>query len=485
MSERRGQFVSDTDYVARIRRYKPSSLIPIIAEVGAALSEPGSWLQAGTAAINPWALADIARVSLVSGNEYRQSATRGDLSKCLSDYWLLDEPQAEQDAVMSFLFRKTLEQLGFSESRYHNLLRTAALFAQTTPPDDLTIIRPGWFEELFGCTLSQYVGVGFIVHSVASTHAGRFDEAWLEQETAVQPILEKIPLSLMTQVIEKNFTGDVSHFRKERIDFGANPLRRYTFNPLLDRPMVSGLTEERLVPVPSLIDKKISPLGIWYSGFFCWDEAFATEVGHLFERYVGRHLELIPKKTLIQEIPYDGGKRSVDWIVVMERAVLLVEVKSTRPTEPIRLGSPAMWEVLSTKLSKAYAQVEKASRCIGESHSAFSEVPPDLPRLGLIVTMERFPLVNTPEVRERIDAASTIPTIVCCSEELELLVTLRGEDIDSFLLEFLTRADPDGFDLHNELTKRNHDDFCRNTVMDAAWEAYDWGLPPLDDDGEY
>jgi len=46
----------------------------------------------------------------------------------------------------------------------------------------------------------------------------------------------------------------------------------------------------------------------------------------------------------------------------------------------------------------------------------------------------------------------------------------------------LNREEPDGFDLHNELIKRDHTDFCRNTVMDAAWDAYDWGLPPLGED---
>jgi len=373
-------------------------------------------------------------VSLVSGNDYRQPATSEDLSQCLAAYWHLDEPQQEQDAVMSFLFRKASEQFGFNESRYHSLLRTAALFAQTNPVKSLTIIQSGWVEKLFGCTLSQYVGIGFIVHSLATMRAGRFNESWLREESAVQPIIERIPVSLMTEVIEKHFTGDIDYFRQlERPKFKPAPLRRYTFNPLLDRPIVSGLLQERLVPVPSLIDRKISPLGIWYSGFDRWGKAFATDVGELFEQYVGRHLDLIPEATVIPEISYDAGKLSVDWIVVMKRAVLLIEVKSTRTTEPIRLGSSGMWEALSAKLSKAYTQVEKANSCVAEGHPAFSDVPAELPRLGLVVTMESFPLVNTPEVRSRIEVKSTIPTIVCSSQELELLVTLRSEDIDAFL----------------------------------------------------
>ena len=104
MDRRGGVLVSDADYVARVRRHKPSSLIPIVAQVGAAVSEPGSWRRGDiSTAVNPWALADVARVSLVSGNEHRQPATSSDLSECLAAYWRLDEPRQEPDAVMSFL----------------------------------------------------------------------------------------------------------------------------------------------------------------------------------------------------------------------------------------------------------------------------------------------------------------------------------------------------------------------------------------------
>lgn len=484
MPSNRRPFVSDASYIDLVRKHRPSALMPIIAQVGASISEPGSWQRAGgSVSVNPWALADVARVSLVSGNEYRRRTTsRADLDECLDAYWRFDEPQQEQDPLMSFLFRKASEQLGFNESRYHNLLRTAALYAQTSPVKELAAIKAGWFEDLFGCTLPQYVGTGFIVHTSATINGGRFDAAWLENDDSVQPIIDKIPIAVMRGVVETHFVGDISYFRRTRPELHLAPLRRYTFNPLLDRPVVSGLAEEQLVPIPGLIDRKIGPLGIWYSGVARWGGRFATDMGELFEQYVGRHLALIPDATVIPEISYDEGRLSIDWIVIMKHAIVLVEVKSARPTEEIRLGAATMWEALSTKLSKAYAQVERASARIEERHSAFLEIPNDLPRLGLIVTMESFPFVNTPEVRSRIEGTSTVPTIVCSSQELELLVTLRAEEIDSFLLEFLTRQEKDGFDLHNELIKRDHDGFCRNTVMDAAWEAYDWGLPPLGED---
>lgn len=475
--------VGDDEYIARVRRHAPSSLLPLIAEAGAQYWQPGSWLDGDYRKLTPWALADIARVSLVSGNEHRSTATRRDVLECAAAYSALAELKSAQDAVVSFLLRKASEQFGYNESRYHNLLRTAAIFDQTAPTRDLTILRSGWFEDLFGCTLSQYVGVGFIVHAVAVQHGGRFSEAWLD-DPQLEPITSKIPLSVARAVIKDHLAGGIRHYQRERSNFHPSPLRRYSFNPLLDRPIVSGMANEHFVPVPGLLDRKNSPLGIWYAGIDKWHNAFAEDVGHLFEQYVGRHLSLIADATLIPEITYDKDrKRSVDWIVVTDDFVLLVEVKSARPTEPIRLGSNEAWDELTIKFVKAFGQIEKANQKIEEGNTAFSRVPRDRPRIGLIITMEQFPFVNWPEIRERLDISPAIPTCVGSSEELELLVTLKDQEPLEFLWEFLNDPDKRGFDLEAELRNRDDGAFGTNAVMDSAWTSYDWGLPAFDEEG--
>lgn len=479
----RGGLVSDADYIRLVRRYRPSSLVPLVSAVGATLTEPGSWLRQGTVTtVTPWALADVARVSLVSGNEFRSPATARDLDNCMRAYTAFDEPQQGQDPVMSFLFRIASEQLGFNELRYSNLLRSAALFLQTSPSKDLTILRDGWIEDLVGCSLSQYVGIGFLAHTLAVMHGGQFDEAWLSTDPSAAPITDKIPVALITDVMQRRFIGDRAFYRENRA-LESTPFRRYTFNPLLDRPVVVGLHEHKLVPVPALVDKKVSPLGIWYAGFERWGNMFATEVGDLFEQYVGRHLSLIPDAVVHPEIVYGSdNRRSVDWIVVMEDLVILVEVKSTRPTEPIRLGTADVWKTFSAKFSKAYEQIENTNALIEAGKVEFAAIPQGLRRCGLIVSMESFPFPNTPEVRCKMGVNSTIPTVICASSELETLVTVRGIGVDDFLLEFFNNTDRSGFDLHNELVGLGQESFCRNSVMDEAWRAYDWGLPPPSDD---
>jgi hypothetical protein len=54
------QLISDEAYVGRVRRYRPSSLVPVIAEVGAQYADIGSWLEGDYIKFTPFALADIA-----------------------------------------------------------------------------------------------------------------------------------------------------------------------------------------------------------------------------------------------------------------------------------------------------------------------------------------------------------------------------------------------------------------------------------------
>ena len=56
----------------------------------------------------------------------------------------------------------------------------------------------------------------------------------------------------------------------------------------------------------------------------------------------------MPDATVLPEIAYGRkkGERSVDWFAVFDDCVVLVEVKSTRPTEPVRLADDRIADAL-------------------------------------------------------------------------------------------------------------------------------------------
>ena len=483
--------VEDEEYIARVRRHRPSSLLPLVARAAAQCWVPQSWLGSPFKKLTPWNLADIARVSLVAGNEHRQSATSNDLLECCAAYSSLVDPQLSgqratgEDVIAGFLLRKSAEQLAYNQSRFHDFGRTAAIFNQTSPKRALNVLGdPGWVHTLLGCTIPQYVGIGFIVHTLAVKHEGRFLEDWLDDPT-LEPITSKIPLEVMRAVIASHFMADISLFRQQRPKFRPTPYRRFTFNPLIGKPIVSGISDVRLVPVPGLIDRKISPLGFWYAGFELWGRAFSDDVGELFEQYVGRQLGLIPNAVVYPEISYRDGrdeKLSVDWIVLNGGVVVLVEVKSARPTEPVWLGRDDAYDHIGNKLSKAFRQIDTTNQLIEDQHPEFRHIPNNLPRVGLIVTMEDFPIANAAPLRARLNICPSIPTSVCSSEELELLVTITDQGVCSFLRDFLSDPGKEGWSLTNDVRDpaRNH---SRNAVLDQAWASYTWGRPDESESG--
>lgn len=471
--------IDDEEYVDRVLRHKPSSLVPLVGAFGARYSRHGSWLGGPYDGLfGPWALADIARVSLVQGDEGASDATPQDVLECAAAYAAIrdpDLPGPRADRRDSFLLRAGFEQLPFQQPTRHEVGRSTAVFEQTvTPGRQLRVVRPGWDEDLFGCTLSQFIGIGFIAHTLAVKFGGKFPTAWLD-DPIFENIASQIPRALMHDVLAYHFTGDLEHFRAAHASDTPSSLRRFSCNPLLLQPIVSGMGEELLVPVPAMVLRKISSSGIWYMGNDRWPVEFAQDVGELFEQYVGRQLQTIPNANVYSEITYDDHQLSVDWIVESRSAVILVEVKSTRATEDIRMGSAEAFQILADKLGHAYEQIENTHRLIDQRHSAFRHIPSDLPRLGLIITMEQFPFANATPIRDRQAAASTVPTIVCSSNELEWLVSLQDRDLGTYLLGFLADPANEGHGVTSGLLGV---EFGPNPVLDEAWESYAWGHPP-------
>ena len=294
----------------------------------------------------PWALADIARVSLTCGNEYRgdRSCEDNDLLSMLAAYAALTDPMVRDkgsfESVSGWLLRVSGEQFSFQESGFSDLARTAALFDQTSPARAPACLVDGWDEEVLGCSLSEYVGVAQLLHVSAQQHAGRFDPAWLEQPQMAK-VCSVIPADTIREVTERHFVTDQKAFRAENEArrLSRDPhLRRFEYNPLRGRPFLSGFGPGYLAPSSHLVAPKGSPLGLYYLGVEYFGNSFAQELGDLFEQYIGRQLRLLPDVEVHSEVIYCDERRSVDWIVVFDDLVLLIEVKSTRPTQELRLG---------------------------------------------------------------------------------------------------------------------------------------------------
>lgn len=268
-------------------------------------------------------------------------------------------------------------------------------------------LAPGWDTALFGCPLTDYVGIAQLLWSSALECAGRFDPSFLDTPDGKQ-ICQVIDRHTILGTLEQHFAIDVPTFRatelktkedlaKKRHGLDAALLRRFTFNPLAGRPAVLGFDSWLLCPAPQYIWRKASPMGIYYSGKDHFGTGFPEETGFLFEEYIGRNLRLLRDADVVPEISYRVGRdtrQGVDWIVVFEDLVLLVEVKSTMPTEPVRLGIAGGLDHIARKIGRAYTQINTTAGLIARRHPDFAAIPADRPCQGLVVTLEPFHIAN-------------------------------------------------------------------------------------------
>ncbi|MBM4510617.1 hypothetical protein GS425_05455 [Rhodococcus hoagii] len=89
--------------------------------------------------------------------------------------------------------------------------------------------------------------------------------------------------------------------------------------------------------------------------------------GDSFEKYVGRHLALLEAAgaAVHPEVTYGKDtKKTVDYFVVFEEVVVLVEVKGMRANALAKAGIDAGLEQLVDKVQGARNQIDKTAKLI-------------------------------------------------------------------------------------------------------------------------
>ena len=474
--------VKDAEFVQRVRQHAPSSLVPVVARYGSEFVDPVKYRTSRTAVYAPWVLAEVARVSLVYGTEFRNKpATDDDLLSCCAAYQALADPELGRrtpGALGHFLLRMGGQQLTFQNSYANDLSRTVALLEQTTPGKAPEIAIPGWPERLLGCSLREYVGTAILLYAGAMKNQGRFDLDWLTG-SQTEELTREIPADTLRRVIKSNYIADRDQFKamqqsaEQKTGAPDAQYRRFGFNPLSGKPVVEGVTDGLLIPVPAYILRKASPLGIYYAGMEKWGGKFSADLGYLFEAYVGRQLHLLADAVVLPEIAYGTKKKaelSVDWFVIFDECVVLVEVKSTRPTEPVRLADSGLQDALGKVLKHAVEQLNNSASRIRGRNAGFESIPTDRPLVGLVVTMEPFHTVDAPFTRSYLPQCD-IPFRVCSALELEHLVTVSDGSVGRLLLDHFQDPSKEGWSTESALTGHVG---VPNQVLVQAWETYPW-----------
>jgi hypothetical protein len=176
--------MKDEQFIDRVRRHRPSALLPRVAELAANHQEAETWVRPGRRGLGtPWALSEIARVSIAYGNEHRNDATTQDVIACNVAYNELEDPELVDgyQGPLAGVFLRMAEQLEYQLPLPNEISRSVALLANTTPTREPKVIRTVWDHELFATDLINYFAAGQLLHIAARPNLGRFNPEWLNQ----------------------------------------------------------------------------------------------------------------------------------------------------------------------------------------------------------------------------------------------------------------------------------------------------------------
>jgi hypothetical protein len=468
-----------SDYV---RRFNPEVLLTAVAQRAASLPE-----DAGEIAYRqtpPWALAGMVKASICYGNAYRSTPIRPrDILIGWHMYNNLVTRELHQprlNSAFSILARIAYEQFPYQESVFEELARPELFFADYSGRKQLEVISEESLTELLGAPIRTAVAVALILYTSAQTNVGFFDPAWLDQSSFTE-ILHIVPRDRILAVIDSVFANTVEQFRQQATEAPPLPyLERYLFNPLTARPLLRLRDGRLLAPVLQTIGRKLSPIELYYLGIKRWGEAFARDMGELLEDYIGRQLASMPDIELHPEVTYAEKKdviKSVDWILVFDDLVLLIEAKATRTPAATRAADVTTQSTYQSTLGKAFKQINRTHRALQARVPAFDHIPKDRPILGLVATLDPWYMANS-MAREFLPATD-VPTMVASAREIEHLVGIGQRRPVSALLSEIMRPDNERRTWELGTALGAYDEPAdRNPLLDESWARLPFDEPP-------
>lgn len=466
--------VSFDEFRQRVRRHRPSDLLLTLGAMAAAAPD-GKYDLDSPNKFSPWAIALIARESILWGNEHRKpGVTSSDLVALYNAHSNIYEPAHTRgdDITLSILTRFIYQQFPLQESLYEEMARTHSLLV--APLDDLDldldILSPSAWEDIFGAPLPEVAMATFFLQVAADRNAGTVDSAWLTREDISGMFVDLTP-GVVAERLER-----LSSTREEfKAAYEAVPkppgLSQFSYNPLVRRPFVKLADGRFVAPLPRLILRTITPNRLYYDGIGSLGQAFTSDLGTLTEHYVGRLLRAIePVADVRGEIEF-GGRKSIDWFLTLPSTLVMFEVKSDRYRLFEQAAVEGSLDAITSRLNRAHKQLAATSTALDDARPEFSGLDAELPRLGIIVTAEPFYLANSEYMQERLDRAE-FPVIVASLRDLEHLTAIPLDDLDAFLTRIRTEGFGDAADLTRALGQQRIE--RRSPVLEAGWNAYPW-----------
>jgi len=465
-----------TEFERRVRRFPRTPLLRRCAATSAKLEQLRlRRQQSPVTSVQPWSVAGVARTCLGAGTENRSAnASDNALAGLCAAFIEVNDPDIQADAgVERVLAKLTFEQFPTQYSMMENLARTGALLLDHADGVDGAPTAQDWID-LLGVDLEQYMRVGFAAYVGMVQNAGSLSRELLQAEH-VAPIFAPLSAAEALAVLDRHFVASLEGLREDVRRTQVPGREKWSANPLAATPLVE-IGGDLVAPAAHYVLDKITTTGLYYTAAPAWrDRRFTDALGGMFEKYIGAQLRLLPQPVIHPEIVYGStGQKSCDYLLVFEEVVVLVEVKTLRPTIFVRTGQEDGETELAKRIGHARDQLVKTARLIREHHPAFAEIPDDRPLVGLVVTLEPFHLHQTLRA-EALFAGDELPVSAACAHDVEGTVAIlaQADDAGARLLRELSAATPWQRQLRQAADGLPNG---RNAILDAAYKR--WSAMP-------
>lgn len=461
-----------------VRKFEPDRVLEKIAQVSSEL-ERGRWGKGAVriAVRDPNAgpfrapgLAIIARVAIVDGANRRKRRPAGAITESemlelylhsrsldhpdLPEVVALEGPAFMRGMVLTdvdlkspsfrrMMARNDYQQGLFGYSTFANITRTLGLLVDHHPDVRGLPTQQQW-ESALGASLPVYAAVVFRIAIMANV-----DDGWLTAEaieTAARGgAFPGIDTDTVREIIRTQLSADVRTLREVGKRLEIVDAQAWSFNPLMDTPLVS-YGEKYLVPIHDYLIQKMTPLGLYFTGLKYFGDDFPRALGDSFEKYVGQLLGLIESAgAMVYPAITHGAKQkkeTVDYIVVFDELVLLVEVKGLRANALAKAGVDVGLQQLVDKVQGARNQIDNTAQLLAHQIPELAHIPADREIRGLVVTLEPAHHIDTYIYQDMFET-NTIESATVSANELEDISAALAEQtaVGSRILKALTFND--------------------------------------------
>lgn len=311
-------------------------------------------------------------------------------------------------------------QFPFSTSTFGNHAQPFMLFNNI--PNSLKGRCPNYtfdielaFFDLNGFSISDFIDVCFIIHSVAMKN-NHFTRAYLEKSRERLNVPDE---NTFTKILD-SIAGDPEkigtsyyNFREENRKY-----RMYDLSPLFLFPVVRPWShnshvphskDRMIAPIPNLISYRMST-GVYYQLFNEYKSSFSNSFGVVFESYVEWILKesVYEKKIFIEKkirkyFPEELGPVP-DFLILEDDSAVLVECKATKFTRGALVTGKEDYVINSLKqIIKGLKQLAKFRKACIDKHPALAMFHKYKSFEAVLLTIEPLYLINSILFREIIN----------------------------------------------------------------------------------